>query len=207
MFGLIGKKIGMTQIFNPDGTVVPVTVVQAGPCRVVMVRNQKETGRTQVQLGFMDIPEKKCTKPVAGHFKKQGQPASRVLKEVALPDGRELKPGDLLNADEFTANETIHVIGVSKGRGFSGTIKRHGFHGFSSTHGVHESFRGPGSIGQCATPGRVFKGKKMAGHYGVDQITVRNLKVVRVDAERNLLLIRGAVPGHRNSLVFIRKAQ
>ncbi len=205
MIGLIGKKIGMTQIFDKEGRVVPVTVIEAGPCKVVQRKTAQKDGYEAMQLGFEDIKDKKVTKPLKGHFQKHNVKPFRYLREFRLTNSDDYQEGQEVKIDIFQNNEKIKVIGTSKGKGFAGVMKRHGFHGFRSTHGVHESFRGGGSIGQCATPSRVLKGKKMAGHKGVDRITVKNLKVVMIDLEKNLILVKGAVPGHRNSIVLLTK--
>ncbi len=207
MVGLIGKKIGMTQIFTEEGKIIPVTLIQAGPCSVVNKRTQEKDGYIAIQLGYETLKEKKLNKPMAGYFKKYGSPAFRYLHEFRLKNLVDVNLQDVFKVDLFQENELVDVVGTSKGRGFSGVMKRHGFHGFMSSHGVHESYRGPGSIGQCATPARVLKGLKMAGHMGVDRVTVKNLKVVKVDAENNLIMLKGAVPGHRNSLIYIKKAK
>jgi large subunit ribosomal protein L3 len=205
MNGLIGKKIGMTQIFMKDGKLSPVTVVQAGPCKVVQRKTTAKDGYDAVQLGYQEVIERKLSKPEAAHCKKHNAPLFRHLREFRLNDGQNASEGDEYKVDLFHENENITVTGVSKGRGFAGVMKRWGFHGFSTSHGVHESFRGPGSTGQNQWPGHVFKGKKMPGHMGCDQVTVHNLKVLKVDVERNLVLILGAVPGARNSLVLLKK--
>lgn len=205
MLGLIGKKLGMTQIFDNQGKVIPVTVIQVGPCTVVQKKTMEKDGYKAIQLGFEEIAERKVKKPVLGHFKKHNVQNFRYLREFRIEEIDEFNEGQVLSADVFSQNEVIKVIGTSKGRGFTGTIKRHNFHGFQQSHGVHESFRGPGSIGQCAQPARVFKGMKMAGHKGVDRITVKNLKVVRIDLEKNIVMIKGAIPGHRNSIVYLSK--
>lgn len=210
MIGLIGKKIGMTQIFDEVGKVVPVTVIQAGPCKVICKRTVAENGYDALQLGFEEIPERKVTKPMLGHFKKHGTSNYRHVREFRPSFGQEtadFNTGDEIKADLFTNGETVSVTAKSKGRGFTGVMKRHGFGGFISTHGSHESFRGPGSIGQCAQPSRVFKGVKMAGQHGNANVTTRHLTVVKVDMERGLIMLKGAVPGHRNSLVLIHKEQ
>ncbi|MDD2332410.1 MAG: 50S ribosomal protein L3 [Candidatus Cloacimonetes bacterium] len=210
MFGLIGKKIGMTQIFDENGKVIPVTVIQAGPCKVICKRTKEENGYEALQLGFEEKKAKHTSKPLQGHFKKNNCPNYRYVSEFKPAFGQELteyQVGDELKADIFSEQEYVSVSGVSKGRGYTGVVKRHGFAGFEQSHGVHESYRGPGSIGQCAQPSRVFKGIKMAGQHGNARITVKHLRVVKVDAEQGLILIGGAVPGHRNSLVYIRKEQ
>lgn len=210
MIGLIGKKIGMTQIFNEDGKVVPVTVIQAGPCKVICKRTTEEHGYEAIQLGYEEIPERKVTKPLLGHFKKHNVGNYRFVREFRPSFGQEIADyniGDELKVDLFGSGETVSVTAKSKGRGFTGVMKRHGFAGFISSHGSHESFRGPGSIGQCAQPSRVFKGVKMAGQHGNAKVTTRHLSVVKVDDERGLIMVKGAVPGHRNSLVLIHKEQ
>lgn len=208
MIGLIGKKIGMTQIFDASGKVMPVTVIQAGPCRVVCKRTKDVNGYEALQLGYEEVQEKKVKKPVLGHFKKHESPLYRFLKEFRPSYGQDIanyNVGDDLKADLFGENETVTISSKSKGRGYTGVMKRHGFAGFEQSHGVHESFRGPGSIGQCAQPSRVLKGMKMAGQHGNTKVTVRHLRIAKVDAERGLIMVIGAVPGHRNSLVTIHK--
>jgi large subunit ribosomal protein L3 len=209
--GIIGKKVGMTQVFAPDGTVTPVTVIKAGPCVVVQKKTVNTDGYDAVQLGLVeDRAPKKVTKPMQGHFQKTGQGAAptRVLREFRLEESDDATSvGDkVLVGDQFTANDTVNVIGVSKGRGFAGFMKRHGFGGGRATHGSM-FHRAPGSIGQSAYPSRVIKGTRMAGHMGDARVTVKNLKVVSVDSEQNLLLIRGAVPGPNGGLVLIKKVK
>ncbi|HOE91510.1 MAG TPA: 50S ribosomal protein L3 [Candidatus Cloacimonadota bacterium] len=205
MLGLIGKKIAMTQIFDKDGKVVPVTVLEVGPCVVVQKKTTDKDGYNAIQLGFEEIVERKVKKPVLGHFKKHNSKAYRYLREFRIDHIEDFSEGQALDLNIFQENEIVKVIGTSKGRGFAGVMKRHNFSGFEMGHGVHESFRGGGSIGQCATPARVLKGRKMAGHFGVDRVTVKNLKIVKLDKERNLVMIKGAVPGHRNSLIYLSK--
>jgi len=210
MIGLIGKKIGMTQIFDASGKVIPVTVIKAGPCKVICKRTEAENGYEALQLGYESIPERKVTKPLQGHFKKYNSGLFRYVREFRPSFGQQIDQinvGDELKADMFGEEDSVSVTSKSKGRGFTGVMKRHGFGGFISSHGSHESFRGPGSIGQCAQPSRVFKGVKMAGQHGNAKITVRHLTVVKVDTEQGLIMIKGAVPGHRNSLVMIHKEQ
>jgi len=210
MIGLIGKKIGMTQIFDSRGKVIPVTVIKAGPCKVICKRTEAENGYEALQLGYEEMPERKVSKPMLGHFKKHNSGLYRYVREFRPSYGQEISEigvGDELKADFFTEDEPVSVSSKSKGRGFTGVMKRHGFAGFISSHGSHESFRGPGSIGQCAQPSRVFKGVKMAGQHGNARVTVRHLTVVKVDVENGLIMIKGAVPGHRNSLVTIHKEQ
>jgi large subunit ribosomal protein L3 len=209
--GIIGKKVGMTQVFAADGTVTPVTVIKAGPCVVVQKKTVNKDGYEAVQLGFVDErPPKKVNKPMQGHFQKTGQGAAptRVLREFRLDEngGEGTKVGDkVLVGDTFSINDVVTVIGTSKGRGFAGFIKRHGFGGGRATHGSM-FHRAPGSIGASAYPSRVIKGTRMAGHMGHAQVTVKNLKVAGVDPERNLLLVRGAIPGPNGGLVLIKKA-
>ena len=205
MIGLIGKKIGMTQIFDKKGNVIPVTVIQAGPCRVIHRKNKDKHGYDAVQLGFEEVDEKKVSKPMMGHFKKHNSPPYRYLKEFRLKMYKDINEGEIFDVSMFEEHELLKITGTSKGKGFQGVMRRHNFHGFKATHGVHESYRGPGSIGQCATPARVFKGKKLPGHQGVDKVSVLNLQVVKVDVEKNLVMVKGAIPGHRNSIVRLRK--
>lgn len=210
MLGLIGKKIGMTQVFDANGKVIPVTVIKAGPCRVVSKRDKVLHGYEALQLGFEEIKEKNSTRPLVGHFKKNSSPVYRYLREFRPSFGQEINEievGKDLTAEIFSPAETVSVSSFSKGRGYTGVMKRHGFSGFMASHGVHESFRGPGSIGQCAQPSRVFKGVKMAGQHGNAKVTVKHLEVVKVDAEQGLIMVKGAVPGHRNSLVTVYKEQ
>ncbi|MBK6313758.1 MAG: 50S ribosomal protein L3 [Blastocatellia bacterium] len=209
--GIIGRKIGMTQVFDEDGTVTPVTVIKAGPCVVVQKKTVNSDGYEAVQLGFVeDRPPKKVTKPMKGHFQKTGQGAAptRVLKEFRLDvlDGEATNVGDKVLVDQFSANDTVTVVGTSKGRGFAGFMKRHGFAGGRASHGSM-FHRAPGSIGQSAYPSRVIKGTKMAGHMGDARVTVKNLKVVQVDSEQNLLLVHGAVPGPNGAVVLINKVK
>jgi large subunit ribosomal protein L3 len=206
--GIIGKKLGMTQIFAADGTVTPVTVVKAGPCVVVQRKTASGKDRYEaVQLGFVDDKApKKVNKPMKGHFDKAGVPPTRVLKEVRLQEGEDASVGDKVLVDQFAENDLIEVIGTSKGRGFAGVMKRHGFSGGRDTHGSM-FHRAPGSIGASAYPSRVIKGTRMPGHMGNERKTVKNLKVVRVNAEENLLLIRGALPGPTGSFVLIKKVK
>ncbi len=197
----LGKKIGMTQIYEESGNVVPVTIIQAGPCYVTQIRTRETDGYEAVQLGFGEI--KKLNKPRAGHLKNVKN--LRYLREVKSDDIGAVAVGQEIKADIFEPGELVDVIGRSKGRGFAGTMKRHGFHGGPRTHGQSDRARAPGSIGGGTTPGKVFKGLKMSGHMGNVRITVKKLKVVQVDTERNLLLVKGGVPGAPNGLLTIRK--
>src|SRR5687767_14813060 len=204
--GLIGKKVGMTQLFAADGTVSPATVLKAGPCVVAQVKTADNDGYEAVQLGLVEANPSKENKPTAGHFKKAGVPATRVRRELKVKAGGDApKPGDTVNVSIFADGERVDVIGTSKGKGFQGVVKRHHFKGGRMSHGSM-FHRAPGSIGASSYPSRVVKGMRMAGHMGADRVTVRNLKVLRVDAENNLLLLEGSVPGGPNSVVLIRKA-
>ena len=204
--GLIGKKVGMTQVFGADGVVAPVTVLKAGPCVVAQVKTAGTDGYESVQLGLVDAKPTKENKPSQGHFKKAGVPATRVRREVRLKAGGDpVKAGDQVNVSMFADGERVDVIGTSRGKGFQGVVKRHHFAGGRMSHGSM-FHRAPGSIGASSYPSRVVKGMRMGGHMGNKQITVRNLKVIRVDAENNLLLLEGSVPGGPNAVVVIRKA-
>lgn len=205
MIGLIGKKIGMTQIFAENGDRIPVTVIKAGPCRVVHRKTKEKHGYDAVQLGFEKVDEKKINKSQIGHFKKHNSPNYRYLKEFRLRMYKDIAEGEEFNVSMFRENEILEISGTSKGKGFTGVMKRHKFHGFKATHGVHESYRGPGAIGQCATPSRVHKGKKMPGHAGMKKVSFLNAKVVKVNIDKNLVMIKGAIPGHRNGIVRLRK--
>lgn len=200
---IIGRKIGMTQVFNDQGQVVPVTVIEAGPCVVVGKRSVARDGYNGVSLGFEVMPEKQVTKPYKGQFT-EGVSPRRVVREVRMADTEALKVGDEIRASIFNPGDVVDVSGLSKGRGFQGVVKRHGFAGGPETHGSN-FHRRPGSIGSSADPSRVFRGMKMPGRMGGKKITVKNLDVVRVDAEKNLVLLRGAVPGARGSYVTIRR--
>ncbi len=207
MLGLIGKKIGMTQRFSDEGEAIPVTVVQAGPCVVVQVRTKDRDGYDALQIGFGPRREKLVSKAVNGHASKAGHGNFAFLAEFRLDEPGDYEIGQELSVtDVFSKGDVIDVTGTTKGRGFAGVMKRYNFHGQSATHGTHESFRGAGAIGACAYPGRVFKGKKMPGRMGGVRRTVQNLKVVEVLSEDNVLLIRGAVPGARDSQVELRPA-
>ncbi len=201
--GLLGRKLGMTQIFDETGVVHPVTVVEAGPCVVTQVKTPEKDGYSAIQLGFG--LDKRLTKPEQGHRQPSGF-MSRTLREVKADDVSEFTVGQVLKADLFAAGDVIDVTGISKGRGFQGGVKRHGFHGGPKTHGQSDRHRAPGSIGSSATPGRVFKGLRMAGHMGDDRVTIQNLRVIRIDTERNLLMIEGSVPGANKGVVVIRRA-
>jgi large subunit ribosomal protein L3 len=201
--GLIGRKLGMTQIFDDSGLAKPVTVIEAGPCIVTQIRSAEKDGYEAVQLGFGI--SKKLNKPQQGHVKASGHQV-KTLREFKADDYTAIEIGQVFKADTFAAGDVIDVTGTSKGRGFQGGMKRHGFAGGPKTHGQSDRARAPGSIGSSATPGRVFKGIKMAGHMGNERVTVQNLKVLRVDTERNLLLVEGSVPGPNTGTLLIRRA-
>jgi large subunit ribosomal protein L3 len=204
--GVLGEKLGMTQVWDENNRVVPVTVVKAGPCVVTQVRSPETDGYSAVQIAFGAIDPRKVNKPQSGHFAKAGVTPRRHLVEIRTDDASEYALGQELAADTFEAGQFVDVIGTTKGKGFAGVMKRHGFHGLRASHGVQRKHRSPGSIGGCATPGRVFKGMKMAGRMGGVRQTTQNLKVAGVDAERGLLLIKGAIPGPKGGLVFVRSA-
>ncbi len=201
--GIIGKKIGMTQIFDEIGNVIPVTVIQAGPCVVAQKKTVETDGYNAVQLGFSDVKEKHMTKAEKGHFEKSGVAFKKHLKEFRLDDISAINVGDVITADTFAAGEKVDVTGMTKGHGYSGVIKRWNHHHLRMTHGTGPIHRQPGSMG-VIDPARIFKNKKMAGQYGNEQVTVLNLKVVKIDAEKNLIAIKGAVPGAKDGIVFIR---
>ncbi|QKW39295.1 50S ribosomal protein L3 [Actinomadura sp. NAK00032] len=204
--GVLGEKLGMTQVFDDEGRMVPVTVVQAGPCVVTQLKNQEKDGYTAVQIGFGQIDPRKVNKPRSGHFEKAGVTPRRYLVELRADDTTEYELGQEITADVFEAGQKIDVTGTSKGKGTAGVMKRHGFKGLSASHGTQRKHRSPGSIGGCATPGRVFKGLRMAGRHGNARTTVQNLTVHAIDAEKNLLLIKGAVPGPNGGVVLVRDA-
>lgn len=202
---ILGKKLGMTQVWSDDDRLLPVTVIEAGPCVVAQVRTLERDGYRAIQLGYGDIKESKVNKPDMGHFKKAGVAPKRHLAEVRLDEGETYKVGDAVTVDMLEPGMHVHISGTSKGKGFQGVIKRHNYKGGPGGHGSH-FHRAPGSIGQSSSPSRVFKGMGLPGHMGSETVTVRNLEVVRVDAEQNLLVVKGAVPGGKNSLLTIRLA-
>ena len=206
MKGILGKKVGMTQIYGENGEIIPVTVIQAGPCYVTQVKTQERDGYSAVQIGFDEVKPSRLNKPELGHLKKADAPALRHLSEFELPDGEDLTIGQRLDASLFEKGDIVDVTGTSKGKGFAGTIKRHNFSRQKKTHGQSDRERAPGSLGAGTDPGRVFRGKKMSGRMGGERVTVQNLKVVLVDAERNMLAIKGAVPGANNCIVMVRRA-
>jgi large subunit ribosomal protein L3 len=204
--GLLGKKVGMTQLLQDDGTVVPVTVIQAGPCVVVQKKTKLKDGYDALQLGFVEfVKPKRVNKPMTGHFKKNGSAPVKFVREIALQGEDASNAGDKVMVDIFNANELVHVIGTSKGRGFAGFVKRHHFRGGRASHGSM-FHRAPGSIGSSAYPSRVLKGMRMAGHMGNERVTVQNLRVARIDQENNLLFLRGAVPGPNGGYLIVEKS-
>ena len=207
MTGLIGKKIGMTQVFSADGSVVPVTVIRTGPCIVVQKKETGRDGYSAVQIGFGNKKNQRVNKPEQGHMVKAGKGAFQVLREFRLQDVGQYEVGqEIKAADIFKAGDRIDVSGTSKGRGFAGVIKRWSFSGFPASHGTHEYFRHGGAIGNRSYPGRVFKGKKMAGHWGNEKVSVQNLEVVGIRPEENLILVKGAIPGAKRGILIIRRA-
>jgi large subunit ribosomal protein L3 len=203
--GLIGRKVGMTQVYNPDGSAVPVTMLKAGPCVVVQRKSKAKDGYAAVQIGLVsDKPLRNVTKPMKGHFDKAGLPPCKVLREVRVDEADEVKVGDKISVEQFAPGDTITIVGVSKGKGFQGVIKRHHFAGGAATHGSM-FHRAPGGIGASAFPSRVIPGLRAAGHMGSDQVTVKNVKVVRVDVANNILVVKGSVPGSGSGYLVIRK--
>ena len=201
--GIIGKKIGMSQIFDENGNVIPVTIIEAGPCVVAQKKTVETDGYNSVQLGFEDVTEKKLNKAAKGHFKKAGVSLKRHLKEFKLDNAASMNVGDVITADTFVAGDRVDVTGTSKGHGYSGVIKRWNHHKLRMTHGVGPVHRQPGSMGSI-DPARIFKNHKMPGQYGNEQVTVQNLDVVRVDADKNLIAVKGAIPGAKGGIVFVR---
>ena len=203
--GILGTKLGMTQIFD-DTRAIPVTIIKAGPCFVAQVKTEERDGYSAVQLAFGEIAPNRVSKPAQGHFDKHGAQPGRHLVEIRTDDAASYEPGQEIRADVFAPGDRADVVAVSKGKGFAGVMKRHGFGGLSSSHGTERKHRSPGAIGACATPSRVFKGMRMAGQMGNERVTILNLEVVQADPERNLLLLRGAVPGPDGGLVMVRSA-
>ena len=200
---ILGRKLGMTQVWSEDDKLLPVTVIEAGPCVVTQVKTEKRDGYRAVQIGFGEA--KKVNKPMQGHFDKARVEAKKYLAEIRLGDGDNFKVGEKITVDTLAEAKTVHVTGTSKGKGFAGVMKRHNFKGGPGGHGSH-FHRAPGSVGQCATPSRVFKGLKLPGHMGSETVTVKNLEVVKIDSEQNLLIVKGAVPGGKGALLTIRMA-
>ncbi len=206
MKGLIGKKVGMTQVFDENGAALPVTLIEAGPCYVTQIRTPAEEGYSAVQLGFQEVPQGKLTGGELGHLKRNDLPALRYLGEFRVKDP-EVREGDEVTVESFQIGDRVDVIGVSKGKGFQGGVKRHGFGGGPKTHGQSDRHRAPGSIGATSTPGRVFKGKRMAGRMGGRRVTSQNISVEFVDPERNLIGVNGSVPGAKGAIVYIKEAR
>ena len=202
---ILGRKLGMTQVWSENDEVVPVTVIQAGPCTVAQVKTKATDGYEAIQIGFGDIKESRVNKPMKGHFAKAGIKPTRYLREVRVEDASEHQGGEQITVENFAEIDHVDVTGISKGKGFQGVVKRYHFGGGRATHGSH-FHRAPGSVGMCATPSRVLKGMRMPGHMGCDRVTVMNLEVVRIDPEQNLMLVKGAVPGGKGALVTVRKA-
>jgi large subunit ribosomal protein L3 len=207
MKGLLGKKLGMTQIFDDRGEVIPVTVIEAGPCYITQKKTLENDGYTAVQLGFEEVKPARVNKPELGHLAKNHLPSLRYLREFRVEDHSDLSEGQKLDASVFEVGDLVDVIGVSKGKGFAGAVKRHHFSGGPRTHGQSDRLRAPGAIGAGSTPGRIIKGLRMAGRMGNDRVTVQNLEIALVDPERNLLAVKGAVPGARDGLLIIRQAR
>ena len=203
---ILGRKLGMTQVWGEDDTIVPVTVIQAGPCVISQVKTTETDGYEAVQIGFGAVSDKKLTKALKGHFAKADVAAKKVLRDFRLEDLSALPVGEIIKADTFTAGDKVDVCGTSKGKGYAGVMKRYGFRGGPGGHGAH-FHRAPGSVGQCATPSRVFKGLRLPGHMGCDTVTVKNLELVGVDEDQNLIMVKGAVPGGVNGIVRVRIAQ
>lgn len=204
--GVLGEKLGMTQVWDENNRVIPVTVIKAGPCVVTQVRTQEKDGYSAVQIAFGAIDPRKVNKPEAGHFAKAGVTPRRHVQEIRTDDAVEYTLGQEITAEVFEVGQDVDVVGTTKGKGYAGVMKRHGFHGLRASHGVQRKHRSPGSIGGCSTPGRVFKGMKMAGRMGGDRQTTQNLKIQSVDVEKGLLLVKGAIPGSKGSVVFVRTA-
>ena len=204
--GLLGKKLGMTQIFDENNHVVPVTVVEAGPCVITQIRTQETEGYTAIQIAYGDIDPRKVKKPQAGHFNKAGVTPRRHVAEIRMDDVSGYELGQEITANIFDGITFVDVTGITKGKGFAGGMKRHGFAGQGAGHGNQASHRRVGGIGACATPGRVFKGKRMAGRMGQDRVTTQNLKIQKIDADANIILIKGAIPGNRGGIVTVKTA-
>ena len=206
MKGILGKKVGMTQIFDENGVVVPVTIVEAGPCFVTQRKTQDKDGYDAIQLGFHEVKENKVNKPIAGHLKKSGAPAIKYMREFRVSNPDDYEEGQKIDVSVFSVGDKVDVVGTSKGKGFAGVVKRHHFKGGPKTHGQSDRWRAPGSVGAGSTPGRVFKGTRMAGRMGNQRVTVQNVRIALVDPDKNLLGIKGAVPGGKNGLVIISEA-
>lgn len=206
MKGILGKKLGMTQIFDEKGVAIPVTIIEAGPCFITQKKTKANDGYDAIQLGFGDTGEGRLKKPIAGHLKKADIQPIRYMREFRITNPEDYQEGQKIDVSIFNVGDKVDVIGTSKGKGFAGTVKRHGFRGGPKTHGQSDRWRAPGSVGAGSTPGRVLKGTRMAGRMGNEQVTVQNLRVALVDAEKNLLAVKGAIPGGKNGLIIIREA-
>lgn len=204
--GIIGRKLGMTQIFDEKGKVIPVTVINAGPCTVIQKKTVEKDGYSAVQLGYSDLPERKATKPVKGHFEAHKVSFKKYLKEFRLDDAASMDEGDIVTADTFAEGEKVDITGITKGHGYSGVIKRWNAHRLRMTHGTGPVHRQVGSMGANSDPSRVFKNKHMAGQYGHEQVTMLNLEIVKIDADNNLIAVKGAVPGPKGGIVYVRNA-
>ena len=204
--GILGRKLGMTQVWDAENRVIPVTVIEAGPCRVVQLKTPERDGYSAVQLSFGETKASRLSRAELGHLKAADAPATSTLAELRVDSLEGFEIGQIIKAGVFEAGDLVDVTGITKGKGFAGGMKRHNFKGQGASHGNHKKHRAPGSIGACATPGRVFKGQKMAGHMGATKVTTLNLKVVEGDSERNLILIKGAIPGPNGGVVFLRNA-
>jgi large subunit ribosomal protein L3 len=206
MKGILGKKLGMTQIFDENGVVIPVTIIEAGPCYVTQKKIEEKDGYSAIQLGFGELREKNLKKPIAGHLKKSDSSPLKYLREFHITDPDEYQEGQKIDVSIFKVGDKVDITGTSKGKGFAGVVKRHGFRGGPKTHGQSDRWRAPGSVGAGSTPGRIFKGTRMAGRMGNQRVTVQNLRVALVDPDKNILAIKGAIPGGKNGLVIIREA-
>lgn len=204
--GIIGRKLGMTQIFDEKGKVIPVTVINAGPCTVVQKKTVEKDGYSAVQLGYSDLPERKATKPLEGHFESHKVSFKKYLKEFRLEDAASMNEGDIVTADTFAEGEKVDITGITKGHGYSGVIKRWNAHRLRMSHGTGPVHRQVGSMGANSDPSRVFKNKHMAGQYGHEQVTMLNLEIVKIDADNNLIAVKGAVPGPKGGIVYVRNA-
>jgi large subunit ribosomal protein L3 len=205
--GIIGRKLGMTQVFGEGGNVIPITVIEAGPCAIVQIKTKEKEGYNALQLGFAKKKPHRVNRPLSGHFQKSGTGPYYILKELPVDEIGEYQVGQEITLETFKVGDFVDVTGTAKGKGFAGVIKRHGFRGSPGSHGTHEYFRHGGSIGASATPSKTFKGKKMPGHFGNSRVTSQNLTIIDIKPERNLLLIKGAIPGSANSIVIIREAK
>jgi large subunit ribosomal protein L3 len=206
MKGILGKKLGMTQIFDENGVAVPVTIIEAGPCYVTQKKTKENDGYDAIQLGFGEVKQNRLKKPIAGHLKKSNAPAIKFMREFHVTDSNEYEEGQKIDVSIFSVGDKVDVTGISKGKGFAGVVKRHAFRGGPKTHGQSDRWRAPGSVGAGSTPGRVFKGVRMAGRMGDEQVTVQNLRIALVDADKNILAVKGAIPGGKNGLIIIREA-